>query len=444
MPRSLSLALYNTLLPAGLLCMAPAALIKMRRRGGRWQDLKQRFGFYDKDKQRELATLPREDGLWWVHAVSVGEVNVAAKVIIGLLTRQQNAGIILSTTTPTGYQLASNLAKRYPGRVCAVYSLLDFKPVITRILDDIAPTHIVLVEAEAWPNLVSQARERGLPVSLVNARLSARSEARFRKFGWATRPIFSELSQVLVPEEEDIARWAGLGVPADRIHRTGSVKYDPAGSETDPAQLADLTKVLATAQMGPPRRLIVAASTHAGEEKEIAQVFIHLKKTRPDLGLLIVPRHVERAAAILADLRALGLDPALRSSQIFAPDKATDCLLVDTTGELRTWQALSHLVIIGKSFLAKGGQNPAEAALEGKPVLFGPNMQNFEPLVRLLLAPGGAVQVKDWTDLETKAAEVLDQPSHADEIGRAGKAALMQHHGATEATVERLLSGSAS
>ena len=439
MPRPLSLALYNTLLPAGLLCMAPAALLKMRRRGGRWQDLRQRFGFYDEAKQRELAALPRESGLWWIHAVSVGEVNVAAKLIGSLLASQPDTGIILSTTTPTGYQLASNLAERHPGRICAVYSLLDFKPVITRILDEIAPTHIVLVEAEAWPNLVSQARARGLPVSLVNARLSARSEARFRKFAWATRPIFSQLSQVLVPEDEDIARWAGLGVPEDRLFRTGSVKYDPAGSETDPAQLAALTQILHSTGLGSPRRLMTAASTHAGEEKEIAQVFINLKKTRPDLGLLIVPRHVERSAAILAELRQLGLDPTLRSSLTAGTPKPSDCLLVDTTGELRTWQALSHLVVIGKSFLAKGGQNPAEAALEGKPVLFGPNMQNFEPLVKLLLAPSGAVQVADWSELEAKAAEILDQPNIAEKIGHAGKAALLKHHGATQATVERLL-----
>lgn len=439
MSRSLSLALYNTILPVGLICMAPGALLKMRRRGGKWQDLRQRIGFHDRDKKVALAQLPRSGGLWWVHAVSVGEVNVAIKVITALLAERPDAGIVLSTTTPTGYQLALNFSGRHRPNVCAVYSPLDLKPVIRHTLDDVAPTHVVLVEAEAWPNLVTEARARGIPVSLVNARLSKRSESRFKKFGWATKPIFSQLTQVLVPEDEDIARWEGLGVPKDRIHRTGSVKYDPVDSQTDCTHLTALMQVLKDARLSPPRRLMTAASTHAGEEKEIAQVFLNLKKTRPDLGLLIVPRHVERCAAIMEDLRSLGIVPALRSQVNGPADRSPDCLLVDTTGELRTWQALSEIVVIGKSFLAKGGQNPAEAALEGKPVFFGPNMQNFEPLVRLLLRPGGAIQVADWDELEARCGAVLDNPAKAAEIGAAGKESLLKHSGATLATVARLV-----
>lgn len=134
-------------------------------------------------------------------------------------------------------------------------------------------------------------------------------ESRFKKFGWATKPIFSQLTQVLVPEDEDIARWEGLGVPKDRIHHVflQHVKYDPVDSQTDCTQLTALVQVLKDAWLSPPRRLMTAASTHAGEEKEIAQVFLNLKKTRPDLGLLIVPRHVERCAAIMEDLRSSAL-----------------------------------------------------------------------------------------------------------------------------------------
>jgi 3-deoxy-D-manno-octulosonic-acid transferase len=434
MPKKLSLLLYNLLLPLGLVLMLPGALRKMRLRGGRWQDLAQRIGVLPKEKRAALASLPAGENRLWMHAVSVGEVGIATKLIQRLLKERPHAGLVLTTTTPTGHALAEEFAAKQSGRVVVLYSPIDLLPVGHRFLDLVRPAQIVLVEAEVWPNLVALAKREGIPVSLVNARLSARSERRFRRFGSLIRPVFGMLDQVLVQEPEDAPRFAALGVRAERIHHTGSIKFDPQGAAPPAAQVEELRGVLAQAGITAERPVLLAASTHAGEEALIGGVFKNLRAEFPSLACLIVPRHVERAEQVAADLRALGLEPQRRSHIT----GSTDCLIIDTTGELRAWQSLATAVVIGKSFLAEGGQNPAEAVMARKPVLFGPHMENFEALVDLLLRHQGALQVPDMARLEVKLRELLRDPAARDQLGANGQASLRAHEGATERTLARL------
>ncbi len=431
--RKLSLTLYNTLLPLGLLFMAPMALIKMRRRQGKWQDFGQRLGFWDKDKRTALAALPQER-LMWMHAVSVGEIGVARKLIAELLRQPNTPGIALTTTTPTGYRLAEEIEQAFPGRVVALYSPLDLPWVARRMISELRPKRIVLVEAEVWPNIVAQATDAGIPVTLVNARLSPRSEKRFRRFASLISPVFQMLSRVCVQEPEDVERWISLGVDRERITFTGSIKYDPQGSEPDPAQVHAFTAMLQALGFA-DRPLLLAASTHAGEERELALIFQSLAVKHPSLGLLIVPRHYERGPAIEAELQALGLAP-LRRSQ--SPAGHTDVLIIDSTGELKAWQELATVVIIGKSFLAEGGQNPAEAVMAGKPVVLGPHMENFIPLVSLLLNAGGAIQVPGLAELEPALDTLLTDPARRHALAQAGRTALMRHQGATTRTAQLL------
>ena len=439
MSRTLSLIIYNLLLPLGLLLMAPGALVKMRRRGGRWQDFRERLGLYPREKLAAIEALPRGRRRFWVHAVSVGEVNVALKIITRLLTLAPDRGIVLSTTTPTGYRLAEELARKHAGKIVVIYSPLDLPFVARRVLAELQPAHLVLVEAEIWPNLVTAAKKAGLPVSLANARLSKRSEGRFRLFGFFVRPVFSVLDQVLVQDQEDRERWAGLGVRHDSIHLTGSVKFDPEGRAPDEAQVAEFARLLAHVGMGGSRPVLLAASTHAGEELEIARVFERLKKKTPGLGLLLVPRHAERAAEVEMQLRqGTSLLPARRTA-LRTRSAETGCIIVDTTGELAAWQHLATVVIIGKSFLAEGGQNPAEALMARRPVVFGPHMENFDLLAQLLLEVRGAIRVADFTGLEEACLRLLGDPALAAQIATAGHDALAKHQGATQKTVERLL-----
>lgn len=436
--KALSLTLYNLALPFGLIAMLPGAFIKMRRRNGRWRDLAQRIGVHTEETRASIATLPQRERLW-IHAVSVGEVGVARKLIARLLREHvEDLGIVLSTTTPTGYALAVELAAQHAGRVVAIYSPVDLPGIGRLMLEVIQPTQLVLVEAEVWPNLTAAAARLGIPVSLVNARLSPRSERRYRQFFRLVSPIFRLLHQVLVQEESDIARWQGLGVESERIHLTGSIKYDPEGAVVPAAKIESLLNALTQTGITPQQPVLLAASTHAGEEIEIARVFQHLRTAIHDLALLIVPRHVERRAEIVAALQSIGLTPALRSDPSSRVQNAP-VLLVDTTGELAAWQHLTTLVVIGKSFLAEGGQNPAEAALAQKPVLFGPHMENFVPLVDLLLRHEGAQQVADFAALEAACLALLQDPAKAARMANAGFTALKSHEGATLNTVHRLL-----
>lgn len=436
--KALSLTLYNLALPLGLVCMLPGAIIKMRRRNGRWCDLAQRIGRFDDATTKAIAALPQRER-FWVHAVSVGEVNVAKKLIARLLKTQPDLGIVLSTTTPTGHAIAAELAAQHAGRLIAIFSPVDLPGIGRLLLERIQPTQLVLVEAEVWPNLTHSAERLGIPVSLVNARLSPRSERRYRKFRWLVEPVFRMLKQVLVQEEGDIARWEGLGVDRERIHLTGSIKYDPEGAVVPAAKIDELREVLTQTGISPQQPTLLAASTHAGEELELARVFQRLREKIRDLALLIVPRHVERRAEITAALNTISLTPALRSDPASCIDETAPVFIIDTTGELAAWQHLATLVVVGKSFLAEGGQNPAEAALAKRPVLFGPHMENFTPLVDLLLKKKGAQQVADLSELESACLTLLKDGEKAARMGHSGHNALQVHEGATLRTVERLL-----
>ncbi len=440
MARFLILLLYNLLYPPAMLLMAPAALRKMKARGGKAASLWQRLGFFDSDIKKKINALHERGPVWWIHAVSVGEVGVAARLIKELLSQRNNLSLILSTTTPTGYALAQNLAAELAGAVIPIYNPLDGWFIVRRCLRLIAPQRIVLVEAEVWPNLVFAARQREIEVVLVNARLSPRSERRYGHVLPLVRPIFSMLSRVFVQEAEDVSRWEKLGVFRMAIFCPCSIKYDTAGQSEPLEQAAKLGELINKIGWSSEDPVLLAASTHSGEEVAIGEVFTKLQSSNSSLRLIIVPRHAERAERVGMELQDMGIGVTRRSLIDSATGaNPTDCLLVDTTGELRAWQHLATVVVVGKSFLSKGGQNPAEAITAGKPVIFGPHMENFIPLVRQLLDAHGAVQVQDFSELETRLQELFSNPESAAQLAANGLHALRVHEGATARTASALL-----
>ncbi len=451
MARFFLLLLYNLLYLPAVLLMAPTALRKMKARGGKITSLWQRLGFFDPGTIDQIKVRRDRGPVWWMHAVSVGEVGVAARLIKELISRRSELSIVLSTTTPTGYALAQNLAASSAGAVVPIYNPLDGWLIVRRCLRLIAPERLVLVEAEVWPNLVFAARRRDVEVSLVNARLSPRSERRYGRVLPLVRPIFSMLSRVFVQETEDIARWEKLGVPRAVISCAGSIKYDTAGQIEPLEQVAKLGALIEKIGWGSNDPVLLAASTHAGEEAAIAELFKRLRSSNSDLPtpilhlrLIIVPRHAERADKVEIQLREMGLSVTRRSTlsldaQVSAPQLVAEILLVDATGELRAWQHLATAVVVGKSFLSSGGQNPAEAIAAGKPVLFGPHMDNFTPLVRQLLAVRGAVQVQDFAQLETCLRELFRDSHSAAQLAANGLQALRSHEGATARIASALL-----
>ena len=421
--------LYNLLYPVGLIFFLPGQISKLLRRGNYRHKLGQRFGFYDREVRARLGSRRST----WIHAVSVGEVAIALKLSAKLQEADPDFFCVLTTTTTTGFHVATSEAGE---KMEVLYSPLDFWPIMRRAFALIRPVRIVLVEAEVWPNLVAEARNRGVPLALVNARLSKRSEARFRRVRFLIKPTFSCLDAVCVQETEDVERWAALGIPRERIHPVGSIKYDPTGVRLNPDLPLEILRLYGIDRDAP---ILFGGSTHAGEEEILGEIFLRLRVDFPAFTLIVAPRHVERAAEIRARLQRLGLNVCLRSNAGEPCAAPPDCLLLDTTGELQHWYAVATIVFVGKSLTARGGQNPVEPILAGKPVLFGPHMENFSALAQALVANKAAVQVRDPNSLQQQIAWLLRDREAAFRLIANAQAVLARHTGATARTAALVL-----
>ncbi len=364
---------YNLLWPIGLLFFLPGYLGKMIRRGGYREKFWQRLGIYD----REVRDTFSRKKTTWLHAVSVGEVNIALKVANVLRKFEPDLDCALTTTTTTGFALARNQA---PPWIEVMYTPLDYWPIMRRAFSVIRPARIVLVEAEVWPNLAAAAHAHRIPLALVNARLSLRSERRYRRFRFCVAPTFRLLDLVCVPEQQDVERWTTLGVPRDRIRVTGSIKFDPDVQPKNKSEAASPWDAAAVTRAD--RAVLLGGSTHCGEEEILTRIFLRVRQRFPGLRLFIAPRHVERLQEIRVKLNTFPIRVDLVSEAIARGSSDADCLLLDTTGQLQHWYSIATVVFVGKSLTAHGGQNPVEPILAGKPVVFGPYMENFAYLLR--------------------------------------------------------------
>jgi 3-deoxy-D-manno-octulosonic-acid transferase len=302
--------------------------------------------------------------------------------------------------------------------------------VLAGMIKRFEPKQIVLVESEVWPNLLAMAAKRGIPITVANARLSASSERRYLKLKSLVQPIFSLFARVGVPELADKQRWQNIGVSADSLEVTGSIKFDQAGAAA-PQQRSQFKEMLDL--FGGDRKIVMALSTHAGEEALIAEAMLGI-----DALCVIVPRHAERRDEVRSNLQKLGYEVVLRSQFKQASDPAGACFVIDSTGEMRDWTAHADVAIVGKSFLGKGGQNPAEAIAAGIPVITGPDMSNFEPLVTMLREVKGIEQLTDISELRGAIAASLDGDFENPDQLDAAKKVLGLHQGATQRTVEYL------
>ena len=424
--------LYNLLFNIGFALSAPFYFLKMNRRGNWVSGFGQRFGRYD-GKLKQALTNRRTI---WLHAVSVGEVAICTRLVEALAARLPNHKFVVSTTTSTGM---AELQKRLSSDISKIYYPIDRKKHVQRALGTINPEALVFVEAEIWPNMIWGLQRRGIPYLLVNARISEKSFRGYRRFGFFFRSLFAGFKGVGVQDEADAHRLKQLGVREKALQVVGSLKFDAVS--TTGARL-DVPHLLH--QLGVPKDalLIVGGSTHAGEEVILWEAFTHLKSQFPNLFLILVPRHHERGGEVGRELEKLGARFAYRNEILPTtrrPAGSIDCLLVNTTGELRYFYQHADLVFVGKSLTAEGGQNPIEPAALGKVVLFGPNMQNFPQIVPHFLAQGGALQVRDAVELERQMALLLANPDRRAEIGRKAMEVVAANQGGLEKTVEMIV-----
>jgi 3-deoxy-D-manno-octulosonic-acid transferase len=430
--------LYNILFSVLFLLSTPYYFFRMWRRGSNQKDFPwkknftQRFGKYDSKLKQAITNRHR----LWMHAVSVGEVNVSTQLIQAMETRLPNLKIIISTTTTTAME---GLQSKLPSHVSKIYYPIDRRVWVSRALGTIRPEAVVLVEAEIWPNFLWRANQMGIPIFLINARLSQKSYRGYKRFGFLFRPIFASFTGVGAQNEEDAAKLRALGCRPEAIQIVGNLKFDAAPLEEK--RPLDVRTMLQQLGVAADARVIVGGSTHAGEEAILAEQFSQLRRKIPGLFLVLVPRHMERSREIGKQLEKCGIKFAYRKEITartqYRPGEI-ECLIVNTTGELKYFYEPATVVFIGKSLTAKGGQNPIEPAALGKPTVFGPNMQNFADVVRCFLAKDAAVQVRNASELEGALVDLLFDATRREQLSRNALEVVRENQGAVYRTLDMI------
>jgi 3-deoxy-D-manno-octulosonic-acid transferase len=373
----------------------------------------------------------------WIHAVSVGEVNLCTQLIRALEPRAPNVKFVVSTTTTTGM---AELRRRLPRHISKIYYPVDRRKFVARALAVINPQAIVLVEAEIWPNFLWRAQQIRVPVFLANARISNKSFRGYKRFGFLFRPLFASFAGVGAQNEEDAARLREVGCRPEAVRVVGNLKFDAA--KLDERHTLDVPSMLRQLGVSADAQILVAGSTHDGEEIILAEIARRLRARFPKLFLVLVPRHFERYRELGRKLRELKVKLVYRSEISKATqfgEGDVECLLVNTTGELRFFYECATVVFVGKSLTAMGGQNPIEPGALGKAMVFGPNMQNFADVTRSFLANNAAVSVRNPEQLEDALRGLLANENQRTELGKNALKVVRENLGAVERTVEMIL-----
>lgn len=425
--------LYTVIYSLGFVLLIPVFLYKMWRRGKYRENFLQRFGSYSVESRANLAK--KSEQRCWVQAVSVGEVNVALVFIGALQHRFPKLRIILTTTTSTGYTLAF---ERLPQEVELLYFPQDFPWCVRRAYNLIQPDFIVLMESELWPNHIWAGARRNIPVFLVNGRMSPRSAVWYRRLGWLFRSVFRQLALVCAQSTEDAENFIALGAAPERVTVAGNMKYDASMPHAD-AQKVDPVQLLKQISVSPSQPILLAGSTHPGEEEILFDIFKELRRKFPQLFLVIAPRHVERTREVVELAKRKQIKFLLRTdinSQLLSTARPYDCLLVNTTGELKWLYKIATVIFVGKSLVGRGGQNIVEAAVSGHPVVFGPQMQNFKAIAAQFVAEGACVQVQNAEELGRALEELLQDAGRRAKIAAAARRVIERNVGATERSVD--------
>ncbi len=404
--------LYSLFYVLVLICIFPFEYFKRPRDiRGRW--MREKFGLLP------LSGVDHDSPSIWVHAVSVGEVTASLPLLRKLRTVYPRHMVILSTITDTGQSVAR---ERAPEGVRIVYLPFDIPFVLKSAIRRARPRILIIIETELWPNLLRVFRENGTPVILLNGRISEHAFHGYRKISFFMRRVLSSFSAFGMQDETYAERLSTLGAERSKIEIIGSFKFD-----ADPPAQTPLWAL----PIGKP--IIIAGSTHEGEEDLITSAYGALREDFPELNLILAPRHPERFGRVENLLRGRGV-PYMKRSELVEMQK-TDTIhgaiiLLDSVGELSAIYGISTIAIIGKSFRGEGGQNPLEPAYWGIPIVCGPHMENF-PVIRDFYDAGAAVQVNE-DGLPGALRELLLSPERAGEIGRNARKMYQKNTGAVE------------
>jgi 3-deoxy-D-manno-octulosonic-acid transferase len=431
---------YNVLFMTFFFVTGPFFLFRLWRRGKILPQFGQRFGLYSNDVRERLK--PGCD--LWIHAVSVGEVKLARVLIQRMREIKPDLRTVISTTTGTGFTLAKSLED---DQTSVVYNPIDFLWSVVAAFKLIRPKFLILIESEIWPNYLWCAKRRHIPVYLVNARLSDRTEERYRRMRWLVQPLLQELDLVFAQDHVDVTRLTQTGFAPEVIFNLGSLKYDVAASETSTEK--DISAWWDRTGWRKEDLVILGGSTHPGEEEVLARIYLRMQKKWPHLKLVLTPRHAERGMAIRDMCDRMGLKATTRTHLAAATEPLSngstpDVVVVNSTGELSSLYKRATLAFVGKSLRGQGGQNFIEAAPGETPIVVGPNMQNFKVITREFLSHQAIVQVSDEFELAECLQRLIGSDEARRELGKRARSTFIDNLGAAQKTAKVILSSFAN
>ena len=406
--------LLNLAIPFGLLGL----LLRGFRNPKYWSRWTERFGLLP---AQVVQAAPFD---LWIHAVSVGEARAAAPLVLRVLQQHPQHKILVTTTTPTGSDMVLQMLH---GKVEHCYFPYDLGWAMRRFAGTVKARVALIMETEIWPNMISAVKATGTRLIYTNVRLSERSYRGYAKFPSIIGPTLAQIDHFAVQGKLDRKHLQLLGVPADRISETGSIKFDV----NVPPSLRESAEVLRRG-LGQDRLIWIAGSTREGEEAKILKVYKILKKEFPSLLLVLVPRHPERFDAVARMVQRQGLQGVRRTQQVTELSADADVYLGDTMGELSLMYASSDVAFVGGSLVPLGGQNILEPSALGVPVVFGTHMFNFPDISRWAVKEGAGRMVHNRAELAAAVGELLRNPTLRDEMGNKGLAMIEAHRGALE------------
>ncbi len=418
----MNIKIYNILLHILFITLLPYFFLKSITQGKYRRGLSERLGFINPSK---LTGLDNSKTLW-IHAVSVGETKAAVPLIRQIKKKYPDLKIAFSTVTATGQKVAE---KEIGGIVDILFFYpLDLSCFINRTIEVIKPKAFILIEKEIWPGMLTSLNEQGVPVCIVNGTFSAKSFKRYNSLSFFFRDIFTSLTAFSASTKKDAEMATNLGVPEERVSVSGNLKF-AMNAPIDDNQVQDLKFEFKV----DCRPVIVAGSTHSGEEGLILETYKELKKNHPSLLLILAPRHPERFKEVETLIKTTSLSYQKRSNGELEPEK--DIILLDTIGELTSVYALSTIAFIGGTLIDIGGHNLLEPALFSKPVIYGEHLSTCLYMATALEAAGASIR-SNKTRLAGDMGKVLNDPALARKMGKAGRDVIDDNSGSLQRTLK--------
>jgi 3-deoxy-D-manno-octulosonic-acid transferase len=427
------LLLYNILLVAGITVGLPLIVPLVLATDKRRKTVLHRLGLMPFPKAISQNRSPKRGNRpIWIHALSVGEVLSAVPLIKELKTCFKHQDIVFSASTKTGFEIANKLFKKDVDSI--FFFPFDLLFSVKYITGKIDPAIVIIVESDIWPNFLFEMKRRNVPVVLINARLSKRSFKRYKRFSFISKKLFLSFAKICAQSIEDAERFMLLGIPSNMISTTGNIKFD---QPYDPVSEKEIEILKQSMNIQQVKKILMAGSTHEGEESILIDAFSRIRKDFADTVLILVPRNPERARSILKLCKSAGfLSILMKNFENIDEDEKFDVIVVDVIGILKRLYAIADVAFVGGSLVDLSGHNPLEPAAFSKPIIFGQYMSDFAHISQMLVDSGGAVQVENANSLYETIVDILSDSDKARNMGEKAFRVFNANKGAVEKTLK--------